>query len=136
MTWDELARAVVARAGGRCEYCRMHQALQGGVFHLEHVLPRSKGGPTTLENLAFACPTCNLRKSDRVEVQGADVQSMVKLFNPRTQIWLQHFRWDGYLMIGLTPEGIATVVALDVNHPRHILIRGIEELLGLFPPGA
>jgi hypothetical protein len=38
------ARQVETRTGGRCEYCRMHQALQGATFHLEHILPQSRGG--------------------------------------------------------------------------------------------
>jgi hypothetical protein len=32
---------VSQRAGDRCEYCLMHQALQGGPFHLEHIIPRA-----------------------------------------------------------------------------------------------
>jgi hypothetical protein len=57
---EELTRQVEARAQLRCEYCRMHQALQGATFHVEHILPGSRGGPTVLDNLAWACPSCNL----------------------------------------------------------------------------
>jgi len=48
----EIFRLVRERAGDRCEYCRMHQALQGATFHLEHITPGSCGGATALENLA------------------------------------------------------------------------------------
>lgn len=63
---DEIQRQVYERAAGRCEYCRMHHALQGATFHVEHIVPRSRGGDSKLENLAWACPGCNLRKSSRV----------------------------------------------------------------------
>ena len=47
-SWTDTERQVEARAGERCEYCRMHQALQGATFHIEHVVPRSRGGPDDL----------------------------------------------------------------------------------------
>lgn len=65
---SDLRVQVEQRAGGRCEYCRMHSSLQGATFHLEHVVPQSCGGKTELANLAWACPSCNLHKSDRLEV--------------------------------------------------------------------
>ena len=34
----EIALQVEARAASRCEYCGMHQALQGGTFHVEHIV--------------------------------------------------------------------------------------------------
>jgi hypothetical protein len=35
-----LRRLVEARAAGRCEYCRLAQASQEAVFHIDHVIPR------------------------------------------------------------------------------------------------
>jgi hypothetical protein len=129
-----LARQVEARAAGRCEYCRMHQNLQGATFHMEHIVPSARGGPKELANLAWSCPTCNLRKSDHEE--GLDPLSAQKiaLFNPRHDQWQTHFQWIGYLVEGLTPTGRATVTLLDLNHSKRIFIRKAEELFGLFPP--
>ena len=132
MTWNELVEAVTARSGERCEYCRMHQALQGPTFHVEHITPRSRGGVSDLDNLCFACATCNLRKSDRVEILDPDTGASEPLFNPRTQKWAEHFRWDGYRIVGITSSGKVTVLALDLNHRRRLFIRQIEERLGLF----
>ena len=56
----DLAAAVRRRAASRCQYCLMHQRLQGATFHVEHIIPRSKGGADELANLALACPSCNL----------------------------------------------------------------------------
>ena len=52
---------VALRAGDRCEYCRLSQVGQETTFHIDHVVPRAAGGPTTAENLALACVSCSLR---------------------------------------------------------------------------
>ena len=132
--WAELARQVRDRAGDRCEYCRMHQDLQGATFHVEHILPSSHGGPTGLDNLAWACPGCNLHKADRTEAVDPDAGTVVPLFHPRRDRWADHFRWDGHRVVGLTVSGRATAEALQLNAPRRQLIRQAEALFGLFPP--
>lgn len=35
----DLAAVVRERAAGRCQYCLMHQSLQGATFHIEHITP-------------------------------------------------------------------------------------------------
>jgi len=112
----------------------MHQALQGATFHVEHVLPGSRGGPTSLGNLAWSCPQCNLKKADRIVGVDSESGNQIRLFNPRTDHWDDHFQWDEYRIVGLTPVGRATVAVLDLNHPRRALIRHAEELFGLFRP--
>ena len=62
---EALSRAVRSPAHERCQYCLMHESLQGAAFHLEHVIPQSKGGESVLETLALARPGCNLRKAYR-----------------------------------------------------------------------
>ncbi len=133
-TSREIERVVAARAVGRCEYCRMDQSLQGATFHVEHVIPRSRGGSSTLDNLAWACPRCNLQKTNRVEVVDPATGRQTRLFNPRTDVWQEHFRWDNFQLLGLSEIGRATIAALDLNHPRRIRIRQVEELLGFFQP--
>jgi hypothetical protein len=135
-SWSEIVHAVEVRAGGRCEYCGMHQALQGATFHVEHIVPGSRGGTSDRENLAWACPSCNLHKSDRIEAVDPTTGVAVALFNPRRDCWSEHFRWEGPHLIGQTPAGRATLLALNLNHPRRVLIRQAEALFGLFPPGA
>src|SRR2546430_13065128 len=53
-------RAVFARDGHRCQYCA------GTAENLDHVLPRSRGGPHTWENVVASCRACNARKEDRL----------------------------------------------------------------------
>lgn len=133
-SWSEIERQVRRRAAARCEYCRMHESLQGATFHVEHIVPRSRGGDSTLDNLAWACPGCNLRKSNRVQGHDPETGSPVPLFNPRRDDWSEHFRWDGYSVVPLTPMGRATVAALELNQSRRLRIREAEEMFGLFPP--
>ncbi len=134
MRRDAIEKRVETRAGGRCEYCRMHQSLQGATFHLEHVVPRSRGGRRVLGNLAWACPRCNLKKSDRVLIQDPATGRTVRLFNPRVDAWTDHYRFSGYRVVARTIVGRATLAALDLNHPRRLRIRRAEALFGLFPP--
>ncbi len=76
---------------------------------------------------------CNLRKSDRVEIQDPQTGRVVSVFNPRADDWDGHFRWVGYDIVGLTPIGRALIAALELNHPRRIRIRQAEEMFDLFP---
>jgi hypothetical protein len=133
-SWNELGRHVEERAAKRCEYCRMHQALQGATFHVDHIVPRCLGGLSELSNLAWACPGCNLYKANRVDALSRDAGQPVPLFNPRTDRWTDHFRWNGYHIEGITPVGRATVNLLALNHERRVMIREAEALFDLFPP--
>lgn len=130
----ESRELIVTRAGGRCENCQMHQSLQGATFHIEHVIPRTLGGASELNNVALACPSCNLHKADRISVPTGLSDEVVALFNPRLDSWNQHFEWGDYILVGKSQIGRATILALDLNHERRIRIRQAEQLFGLFPP--
>jgi len=112
----------------------MHDSLQGATFHVGHVIPRCQGGETRSENLAWACPRCNLCKSDRAEAKDPQTGEVVRLFHPRYDRWNDHFCFRGYTVIGITDIGRATAAALDFNHPRRVRIRQVEERFNLFPP--
>jgi hypothetical protein len=59
------------RDGGICIYC---EDAVGQV--LEHVIPRSRGGPTTLENLVLACYSCNTRKAQPRHLEAMVAQGL------------------------------------------------------------
>jgi hypothetical protein len=132
----EMARQVAARAGSRCEYCRMHQALQGATFHVEHIIPSARGGGDDPQNFAWACPACNLHKSDKTHSEDPESGGLVRLFHPRNDGWNDHFLWVGFALVGRTPVGRATAHALDLNHERRVRIREAEHLFGLFAGAA
>lgn len=129
----ESAVAVREQAANRCQYCRMHQSLQGATFHIEHIVPKSKGGTDELSNLGLACPSCNLHKADRVTAIDPDSGAEVALYHPGRQDWVEHFRFIGPRIEGLTPTGRATVATPDFNHPRRLRIRAAERRLGIRP---
>lgn len=53
-------RAIFARDGHRCQYCG------GAAESIDHVIPRSRGGPHSWDNVVAACRPCNSRKQDRL----------------------------------------------------------------------
>jgi Homing endonuclease associated repeat/HNH endonuclease len=63
-----LRALVLMRDGARCQLCGA-EARNGARLHVDHVVPWSKGGETTLENLRVLCHVCNIGKSD-VELAG------------------------------------------------------------------
>ena len=50
-------RAVFARDGWECQYCGARTALT-----VDHVIPRSKGGDSSWDNIVASCAPCNRRK--------------------------------------------------------------------------
>lgn len=129
-----LRAEVISRAGNRCEYCQLSQLGQEAAFHIDHVVPRAADGPTAIENLALACVSCSLRKLARQV--GIDPESgfQVPLFNPRTQVWEEHYRWSGEIVVPITPTGRATVAVLAMNRPAIVAIREEERFRGRHPP--
>jgi hypothetical protein len=112
------------RAGHRCEYCGMPQAGQEAMFHVDHVVPRRDGGPTTLENLALACVSCSLRKGARTEARDPLTGEPAGMFNPRTQGWGDHFEVaTDFLILGKTAIGRASAALLQMNRPAAVEIR-------------
>lgn len=59
---QHVKNAVFQRDGGRCVQC----GYQGEYIEYDHIIPRSKGGPNTVENIQLLCRKCNLRKGDRL----------------------------------------------------------------------
>lgn len=54
---------IFARDRNTCQYCA--QVLPRADLNLDHVVPRSRGGRTTWENVVCSCIPCNLRKGGR-----------------------------------------------------------------------
>ena len=74
-------RALFARDNFSCQYC-------GGLADsLDHVVPRSRGGQHTWENVAAACRPCNLRKRDRTPAEANMVLARPPRA-PRDQAWI------------------------------------------------
>jgi len=108
---------VEERARRRCEYCQAPQEICAYTFHLDHIVPVSKGGAHALGNYALACFPCNNAK--RAHITGLDPTTGREepLFHPRKQKWAQHFEWtkDFKRLRGKTPTGRATIRRLAMN---------------------
>jgi hypothetical protein len=133
----EIERRVRTAAKNRCGYCLSPQHLVMARLEIEHILPISKGGTNDESNLWLACPLCNRYKSDKITGVDLETGENVKLFNPRTQVWFEHFDWteDGLRIIGKTPNGRATVTTLHLSDdPDALEVRSYWVLAGWHPP--
>jgi hypothetical protein len=130
-----LATLITERAAGRCEYCHAPQVLIGQVFHLDHIIPVSLGGETISDNLCLACSHCNIAKGFRIEAIDPRSGNRIRLFNPRTDLWDEHFRWSQNFksLVGRTPIGRASVIALDMNSKLLQQARPFWRVAGLIP---
>ena len=127
-------KEVSDRAQGRCEYCRIPSQGQVAWFPIDHIKPRTKGGESTLANLALACPRCNGHKWKFDSAIDPESGEEVPLFDPRSQAWEEHFAWaaDSTLRIeGRTATGRATVERLKMNDAEIAAIRQLLMELGI-----
>lgn len=103
---------------------------------MEHILPRSQGGNDDRSNLAASCYRCNEFKGVKTDAPDPETGQLVPLFNPRTQGWRDHFAWvnGGTQVIGITPTGRATVIALRLNNENVVEARSLWVEFGWHPP--
>lgn len=103
---------------------------------MDHVFPRSLGGNDDCDNLAAACYRCNEFKGAKTSALDPKTQEFVALFNPRIEVWTEHFVWGngGTHVMGLTPIGRATTIALRLNNENVVLARSIWIGFGWHPP--
>ena len=125
---------VAERAGHFCEYCRAPEAVSNFPFEIDHFDPLSKGGSKEPENLVLSCRSCNAFKAFHQIGLIKDTGS-VRLFNPRRDVWDEHFQFDrmNYEVTGLTEIGSGTVNRLQLNSPAQIQARELWVKFGIFP---
>lgn len=80
-------RNVFLRDQNRCQYCQKRFSPKN--LSLDHVVPRSHGGPTTWENIVSACLKCNVRKGGRTP-QEAGMQLVQTPTRPKRNPLLSH----------------------------------------------
>ena len=81
------------------------------------------GGQTTLDNLAYACFPCNVNKSSDVGTVLLPQRIFVRLFNPRTERWEDHFSVAAGMLYAKTDIGSATIKVLKMNEIERIIER-------------
>jgi 5-methylcytosine-specific restriction endonuclease McrA len=103
-------RNVFARDGNQCQYCG--RSFPTSELSLDHVVPRSRGGVTSWENIVCACVACNVRKGGRtpqearmnlvrhpVKPKRSPLLS-IKLGNPKYESW-KSFVDSAYWLVDL-----------------------------------
>ncbi len=120
----------------RCGYCQSLQKYVLGVLEIEHIIPKASGGDDNEENLWLSCRLCNSYKGIQTRATDPISEQSIPLFNPRTQKWSQHFTWseDSAYIIGSTPCGRATVLALQLNNIYAVTVRQAWTTVGWHPP--
>ncbi len=123
-------------ARDRCGYCLSAQRYMMSRLEIEHLIPRALGGNDGESNLWLSCGLCNRYKGPQTAGYDPIGNLRVPLFNPRTQVWSEHFRWspDGTLIMGVSPTGRATVEALRLNNELAVEVRRNWVLAGWHPP--
>jgi len=88
---------ILKRDNNRCLYCGSREKLT-----IDHVIPKSRGGADSWENLVSACTDCNHRKGNRTPRE-AGMTLLSKPFQPNHIIYLRDFygniheSWKPYL---------------------------------------
>jgi hypothetical protein len=130
----ELRRLVESRAERTCEYCLIHESDTFFGCQVDHIVSEKHGGSTEGENLAYACTFCNQSKGTDVASVSPMTGGLVRLFNPRTDHWADHFSLRGNAIEPLTPIGEVTARILRLNEPERVLERETLIGMGRYPP--
>ncbi len=121
---EALRKLVTGRALHRCEYCRIHSENSFFTFHIEHIVSLKHGGKTVPDNLALACPICNLNKGTDIATFVEDIKDVIRFFHPRNDNWDEHFEiQESGLISHKTLIGASTTKILNLNHPDSIIER-------------
>lgn len=132
----DLRKRLQTADGQLCAYCQTSVENTGQPLTIDHIIPQSQGGETTLENLCFACRRCNEAKGGAIAGRDPLTTEVVALFHPRRDRWSDHFSWDGAgaRIIGLTATGRVTVVMLAMNDEAIVSARRRWVSVGWHPP--
>lgn len=99
------------RDHGRCVYCK--NDLTTAELTFDHVMPRSRGGDTSWENIVCSCTACNLRKANRTPKESGmfpdpaprkpnqfelarNAKRLIKS-SPAPKDWIDFLYWDAEL---------------------------------------
>ena len=91
-------RGILMRDGGRCLYCAAQ--LPAGKLTMDHVVPRSRGGGSTWENLVACCFRCNNVKGDRTPQEAGMAlakQPRQMSVHAKHRLLAADSAWDKYL---------------------------------------
>ena len=130
---EALRRQVIERARQCCEYCLIYQFDSLYTHEVDHIRPEKHRGETVADNLCLSCLECNRNKGSDFGSFDPETEQVTLLFNPRTQIWADHFRLEGARIIPRSPEGRVTVFVLNLNDEIRVWARRALLEAGRYP---
>ena len=126
-----LRRLVRARAQESCEYCLIPEIASFAPHELDHVIAEKHGGETVEGNLALACNPCNEHKGSDLSSIDPETGEIVRLYQPRRDVWQDHFRLEDGAIIPITDIGRVTVRLLQMNRSVRVQERQLAEQAGI-----
>jgi hypothetical protein len=99
---------------------------------IDHIRARKHRGPSDIANLCWSCAQCNATKGPNVAAHDPTTDTLVPLFNPRIDVWDEHFVWRGARLVGRTPIGRATIDVLRINDANRVAHRRLLMQAGAF----
>lgn len=112
---EKIRIQVANRAEFCCEYCLISEVDTYHRCHIDHIISIKHGGSSSLENLAYACQFCNRYKGSDVGTFLFSSGEFVRFFNPRKDVWSEHFHLDEGLISAKTAIGESTIKILKFN---------------------
>lgn len=122
-----LRQIVRDRAQGCCEYCLIPEPLALAAHQVDHIIAEKHGGKTIEGNLALSCTLCNQAKGSDIASIDPETGETIRLYHPRQDPWLEHFRFeaDSGMIQPLTEIGRVTVQLLRLNRAQVLPVRRI-----------
>jgi HNH endonuclease len=119
----KLRRLVAKRAVFSCEYCLMPENRTAVGCEIDHIIGLKHGGPTEEANLALACYWCNRNKGSDIGSIDWTTKQIFRFFNPRTDIWAEHFQLIQSRIEPVSQIGLVTVQIFRFNDTDRVYER-------------
>jgi 5-methylcytosine-specific restriction endonuclease McrA len=120
---EKLKMRVIQEANACCEYCLQSNLFSFYPHQIDHIISLKHGGETILANLAYACFACNNAKGSDIGTMLLPERTFVRLYNPRTDNWHDHFEMVSGFICDKTDIGKATIKVLNLNEIERIIER-------------
>lgn len=121
---DAVRFAIIAEYDGECQYCQAPDAT-----HIDHIVPRSKGGSDDIGNLILACRSCNFRKNNGLISERYVALITAIAEKRRNSVQRRIDEYSGGLSAGQALARCAEAQAGEYQAAKRALRRAFEQLL-------
>ena len=123
---SKVARQLVGqRANFQCEYCLLNEKRSFIGFEVDHIISRKHRGSNDPNNLAYSCGDCNRNKgTDIASIDWNNNNQITRFYNPRLDLWAEHFCLSNTVIESLTSIGEVTITIFRFNDQIRLTNRG------------